>query len=565
MKTYYRKGQRFGNWQLTEFLGGGGNGEVWKCTGKEGQYQAIKLLKKIRPKAYLRFKDEMAALDECKDIVGILGISDRHLPIDPNSEAPFYIMPLAKPAETFLFSETIEKKIDAIIQVAETVAKVHERRIYHRDIKPGNILFHNDRFCLADFGLVDYPNKKDISTFNEEIGPKWTMAPEMRRQSSTADPAKADIYSLAKTLWIFLTAQSKGFDGQYSKNSINDLGLFLRECYTSPLNDLMIKCTDNDPEKRPQLSQFINGLYSWKEVSVNFHKRNQEEWYEALKGLFPSGFPSTVEWVDKKDIVDVLNHLASFKSLNHTFFPDGGGLDLLGAKIANEADCIELDFGRIEILKPKRLLFESFGYSPIWNYFRLELQELKPVVNIEMEPNFSTFQSEIGREDVAELSPGKYYSESILEVEPRRSPFNITSKSRRVSRRLRGSFVIFCKRSVYNLISDTYDARHNKMDAETFRQYIGDVVHHIKTRDEENKIFENPLEDVKTRRDASKKREQDYIEEETVYRCGYCGSIVSEDGKELSTEDREYCIKVIEIYGDGIVERTQGECCRKKY
>lgn len=565
MKTQYKKGQKFGCWCLSEFLGGGGNGEVWKCKGDEGEEKAIKLLKKVKPKAYARFKDEMAALDECKDIAGILAISDRHLPTDLNSDVPFFIMPLAKPAETFIFSETIENKIDAIIQIAETLEKVHERRIYHRDIKPGNILFFEGRFCLADFGLVDYPNKRDISAFNEEIGPKWTMAPEMRRQSSTADPVKADIYSLAKTLWIFLTSQLKGFDGQYSKNSINDLRLFLRDCYTSPLDELLIASTDNDPAKRPPLSQFINRLYSWKDVSVNFHKRNQEEWYEALQRLFPSGFPNTVEWTERKDIINVLNHLTSYDNLNHTFFPDGGGLDLKGAKIATEADCIELDFGRIEIVKPKRLIFESFGYSPIWNYFRLELHELKPAVNIEMTPNYSSFLSERGREDVAELSPGKYYPESILEVEPRKSPYNITSKSRRISRRLRGNFVIFCKRSVYNLASDTYDARHNRMNAEAFRKYIGKTVLQLKKKDEESKIAENPNEDRESKREASIRRERDYIEEETIYRCGWCGSIVSASGKKLSGEEREYCIKVIEKFGDSVVEMTHGQCCRDKY
>lgn len=35
------------------------------------------------------------------------------------------------------------------------------------------------------------------------------MAPEMRRESSTADVSKADVYSLAKTLWIYLTGNKK--------------------------------------------------------------------------------------------------------------------------------------------------------------------------------------------------------------------------------------------------------------------------------------------------------------------------------------------------------------------
>ena len=44
---------------------------------------------------------------------------------------------------------------------------------------------------------------------------------------------------------------------------------------------------------------------------------------------------------------------------------------------------------------------------------------------------------------------------------------------RQVDRFLNGSFVIFSKQSVYNHISGTYDARHNKMSSMEFRHYIG--------------------------------------------------------------------------------------------
>jgi hypothetical protein len=49
------------------------------------------------------------------------------------------------------------------------------------------------------------------------------MAPEMKRESSNADLAKVDVYSLAKTLYILLTNNDKCFDGQYSTDSIFNL------------------------------------------------------------------------------------------------------------------------------------------------------------------------------------------------------------------------------------------------------------------------------------------------------------------------------------------------------
>ncbi|MDE0472846.1 MAG: hypothetical protein OXH57_13005 [Ekhidna sp.] len=41
-KELIKKGQKFGEWTLLSFLGGGGNGEVWKCTNKKGEISAIK-------------------------------------------------------------------------------------------------------------------------------------------------------------------------------------------------------------------------------------------------------------------------------------------------------------------------------------------------------------------------------------------------------------------------------------------------------------------------------------------------------------------------------------------
>ncbi|MBK7444553.1 MAG: protein kinase [Ignavibacteria bacterium] len=103
----------------------------------------------------------------------------------------------------------MKRKIEAVIQVAETLPKNFIRKkIYHRDIKPANILFYNSRFSLADFGLVDYPNKKEVSLKNEEIGAKWTMAPGDEKRIIKADAAKADIYSLAK-LFGFISLEIK--------------------------------------------------------------------------------------------------------------------------------------------------------------------------------------------------------------------------------------------------------------------------------------------------------------------------------------------------------------------
>lgn len=464
--TIFRKGRTFGEWKLFSYLGGGGNGEVWACKNSQGEEYAIKILKHVKSKPYKRFVDETIVIDQNSDIHGIIPIKEKFLPDKLKDNLPYYIMPIAESSETKLRGKSIEEKVDAIIQVAEILLQLHKREIFHRDIKPANILFYDSRYTLADFGLVDYPNKEEISLKNEEIGPKWTMAPEMKRESSNADYAKADIYSLSKTLWIYLTENKKGFDGQYSTESIIHLKKYYPQSYTTPIDNLLITSTDNDPSKRPSLKEFIRILKTWKELVNDFHSTNLQQWFEIQTKLFPLTIPSRVMWEDINDIVKILKTVCSFDSLNHMFFPISGGLDLEDVRLSHEDGCIELDFQLIHIVKPKRLIFESFGDNHEWNYFRLETEELEPSgVYEEREEDYE--------EAVSELSPGQYYPYYIME-DPScyKDDYSITDFSRHITRGFRGSFVIFCKRSPYNLDASTYDGRHNEMTTDEFRKYI---------------------------------------------------------------------------------------------
>ncbi|GAB2561939.1 protein kinase domain-containing protein [Spirosoma aerophilum] len=467
-KEQFRKGQVFGKWTLDAYLGGGGNGTVWRCLTKEGEEGAIKILKQVNPKSYSRFLDETSVLDKNSDVIGIIPILDRYLPDDIKGKVPFFVMPVAKNAEKEFINKSFEEKIDAILEVCETLKVLHQRGISHRDIKPSNLLYYNSRFSLADFGLVDFPDKRDVSVANEQIGARWTIAPEMKRESSKAEGIKADIYSLAKTLWIVLTGNYKGFEGRYSTESIIELKKFNTDIYTNPIDKLLSACTDNDPNARPNIDEFSIELNNWKAINEDFHKRNLAQWFEIQTKLFPSGFPTRVIWESIDDIINILKIVCSYKDLNHMFFPDGGGMDLEDVRLSNEEGCIELDYQFIEVIKPKRLIFESFNYNPEWNYFRLELDELMPL-NLD-----GRLKREDIREEVSEIHPGIYDRYEIVENRYEYSEYgrSIPESARHVTRWLRGSFVLFNKRSPYNMDNTTYDGRHNEKDSKDFREYI---------------------------------------------------------------------------------------------
>jgi serine/threonine-protein kinase len=208
---------------------------------------------------------------------------------------------------------------------------------------------------------------------------------------------------------------------------------------------------------------------------MDFLEQNKKDWIEIQDKIFPKGLPERCEWTDRNEIVNVLKIIGSIRNSNHMFFPRGGGLDVEGANISSEENCIEIDTGGLyDILKPSRLIFHSFKAEHQWNYFRLETLELKP---------FSIYEEkDYSDEELCELSPGNYISRTYWDAGEYQGQ-ELPSTARVVTRHFRGSFVIFQKTSIYNHNSRTYDGRHNKMTDEEFRKYIQDVITHLKGTD----------------------------------------------------------------------------------
>jgi serine/threonine-protein kinase len=110
---------------------------------------------------------------------------------------------------------------------------------------------------------------------------------------------------------------------------------------------------------------------------MGFRESNQKEWQKVQTKLFPISIPERAIWENIKDIIKVLKLVCTPEDLNHMFLPAGGGQDLEAVRMSEEKGCIELDLGSPNIVKPKRLIFESFDFNPEWNYFRLESSELQ--------------------------------------------------------------------------------------------------------------------------------------------------------------------------------------------
>lgn len=462
----YRKNTMVDGWILEKKLGDGGNAEVWYARKgeKEG---AIKVLKYLRESVYIRFKSEVDAILANQHIDGVIRIIEHHLSSDFKEKLPWYVMPVGIRFTVWRENKRVLEVIREMVVLGETLKSLHDRKYYHRDIKPANILFLNSRLYLADFGLVKYPSSNNFTEEGKDLGPKFTMAPEMRRNANIADGELADVYSFAKTLWIALTGDIQCFEGQYNVLSTVSLNKYCEGLYSKSLDVLLTECTEHSPKKRPKMIEVVKILKEWIELNSDFHSKNLTEWFDLQRNIFPAGAPKSVTWVDKDDILIILNQIAQVESLNHMFLPDGGGNTFIGAKMSNEKGFIAIKISSklYYIFKPKKLTYESFGVDAQWNYFRLEA-ETSSYTGV-YDNSYSTYLFE----EVVEIEPTLY----IERVHWDYNEYNgedLPDSANLICRYVSGSFVIFSTRSIYNLTPDTYDGRHNKMSEDEFRNYI---------------------------------------------------------------------------------------------
>ncbi|MGB5301785.1 MAG: protein kinase, partial [Gemmatimonadota bacterium] len=103
----------------------------------------------------------------------------------------------------------VEEAIRIAVTVAEALDYAHRNGVVHRDIKPGNILLHDGRPMVADFGIALAVNMAADGRTTEAgllLGTLHYMSPEQ----ATAERElthRSDIYSLGCVLYEMLTGE----------------------------------------------------------------------------------------------------------------------------------------------------------------------------------------------------------------------------------------------------------------------------------------------------------------------------------------------------------------------
>lgn len=120
-KKEFHKGEKYGCWELTKRVPGGGNGSIWITKNSNEEEKIIKLLKKTHPTAKIRFCDEMKIMTENKDVFGVMKITD-HSNIDPEEDTLWYVMDKGIEITNQMNLSDPSSIIDSMIMISETLS-----------------------------------------------------------------------------------------------------------------------------------------------------------------------------------------------------------------------------------------------------------------------------------------------------------------------------------------------------------------------------------------------------------------------------------------------------------
>ena len=271
-------------YELTEFLGAGAFGEVYRAENKESELiAAAKLLpmtgiSDIELKQALINEASLATQVSHPNVVKVIHVGDNKI------VGPYVLMEYVsgQTLKEFIRTQTEAgskisrgKAIEMMLQIAQGGRAINEKLV-HRDIKPDNILVSGNRLKITDFGLSKLVAERTRTLTFKGVGPIRYMAPEAwQLQPNTP---KMDIYSVGLIFYEIFNLQHPL---QSRVDDPSHIEAWRRAHLFEPIGDIR---SSRDDIPRP-LSQLLSRM-------VAKRSADRPEWDEILSVLSSEGVDS---------------------------------------------------------------------------------------------------------------------------------------------------------------------------------------------------------------------------------------------------------------------------------
>jgi len=297
------KARQLGQYQLSEKIGAGGMGVVYKAHhALLRRDTAIKLLPpdQADPAAIARFEQEVRLTCRLTHPNTIQVYDYGHTPDGIFYYAMEYLDGLNLHELVHRYGAQPEARVVHILrQICESLKEAHGVGLIHRDIKPANVFLCDrggvpDSVKVLDFGLVKnvkHPAEagasRDIPGEDGIVGTPNFIAPEAIQDCNHAD-ARSDLYSLG-ALGYFLLTGHEVFDG----DSIAELcrkhlhekpvppGARVGKQFDPQLETLLMRCLEKDPANRPQSAEEMARALAASSLAEQWTPEQRAAWWTA--------------------------------------------------------------------------------------------------------------------------------------------------------------------------------------------------------------------------------------------------------------------------------------------
>ena len=270
-------------------LGEGAFAIVYRALdNKTGKTVALKVLKNQSTQELKRFRREGNVLSTVKH-PNIIKIYELQLEEPPAFLTMEYLQ--GKSLAQLLEKEELPiKKVFKIIrQLAKALGHLHKLSIYHRDVKPENVMVVKDRVVLMDFNLA-LPSKGTMLTATGELlGTPRYIAPEIWYGAESKE--NADIYALGVVFYELLAGREAHLLASFTvPGEVKDMPppSDFNEQISTELDEFVLKCMAHERSKRFQsMDELLVALEKCPLASTKEKKPKKKARPFSLRPLVP--------------------------------------------------------------------------------------------------------------------------------------------------------------------------------------------------------------------------------------------------------------------------------------